>query len=291
MPVAFDIGDCIRAPGKLVLAGEYSVIDGGPAIVLAINRGVQCTIKNGQGLHTPNGDTRFVDVLHKASLTKHFEFQNWNEVELGDGFKPGFGGSAAACVVACAIAGHPLNQAQELHHSIQGSGSGIDVISSIHGGMLRFENQEITVLPPIKPVVIWTGQSAKTGPRVEQYLQYQYRSDFVKNSTELVNAFIEDPIESSTALYQLLVEMSQETGIAYRSPVIEEIHKLAKQYGGSAKPSGAGGGDCMVAFFPDIQCELEFSKKIAEHPIAQIIPIEISLGVHCVNPIGAIQKL
>ena len=56
----WNIGDIIRAPGKIVLAGEYAVLDGAPAIVLAINRGVECEIAKGSGFVTPMNDTRFI---------------------------------------------------------------------------------------------------------------------------------------------------------------------------------------------------------------------------------------
>ena len=56
----------ILAPGKVVLAGEYAVLDGCPSIVLSIDRGVQCTIQKGTGISTPNHDTRFViDALQE----------------------------------------------------------------------------------------------------------------------------------------------------------------------------------------------------------------------------------
>jgi hypothetical protein len=50
-------------PGKLVLLGEYAVLDGAPAVVLAVDRGVVVEgAPGGGGLHieTPDGDDRFV---------------------------------------------------------------------------------------------------------------------------------------------------------------------------------------------------------------------------------------
>ena len=57
------IATTVFAPGKLVISGEYAVIDGGPSIVMAIDRGVKCTITQGKGLITPDGDTRFIRTL------------------------------------------------------------------------------------------------------------------------------------------------------------------------------------------------------------------------------------
>ena len=64
----------ILSPGKIVLAGEYAVLDGCPSIVLAINRGV-CRIQNGSGISTPNQDVRFViDALLEHQSYQHYAF-------------------------------------------------------------------------------------------------------------------------------------------------------------------------------------------------------------------------
>ena len=50
------------APGKLFLVGEYAVLDGAPAVVAAVDRGVRCEAwPGGEGLRieTPTGDDRF----------------------------------------------------------------------------------------------------------------------------------------------------------------------------------------------------------------------------------------
>ena len=60
-------GDTILVPGKIVLAGEYAVLDNAPAIVLAIDHGVGCHILHGRGIQTPTGDTRFVETALEQS--------------------------------------------------------------------------------------------------------------------------------------------------------------------------------------------------------------------------------
>ena len=52
---------------------------------------------------------------------------------------------------------------------------------------------------------------------------------------------------------------------------------------GAAKPSGAGGGDCMVVFFNNSKDSLRFETAIEKHPIFQQIQIQISKGVHVVS--------
>lgn len=255
-------GTTILVPGKIVLAGEYAVLDGCPALVLAIDRGVGCTITKGTGIHTPTGDTRFVSpALHECAQRKRYDFFDWNPIQnLGDE-KPGFGGSAAACVAACVASGRPTSDAFSIHHRVQGSGSGVDVASSIHGGLIRYTSNNIESLPSLNPVIIWSGRSAKTGPRVQRYLSWKNRSCFVQETQELMACFTEAPIDASRKLYRLLSSMSEQAKIEYRTSHIEQIVACAEHYGGGAKPSGAGGGDCVVAFFPDAEAQKSFQDE------------------------------
>ena len=100
----------VFAPGKLVIAGEYAVLDGAPAIVLAIDRGVRCDIEpaNTLTITTPDGDDRFVRPALQDAPAAHYRFSAWNPTDLPE--KPGFGGSAAACVAACIAAGRPAQE-------------------------------------------------------------------------------------------------------------------------------------------------------------------------------------
>ena len=210
----FPIGTIIRAPGKLVLAGEYAVVDGGSSIVLAINRGVECEVTSEKGIRTPNGDTRFVNHA-TTKFNLGLTFRDWNPVTEIIDDKPGFGGSAAACVVATKISGESIESAVGIHHSIQGSGSGIDVIASIYGGIFHWNpvNQIRTPIKNIIPIVVWTGNSAQTGDRVQRYLQYSHRSEFINISTQLTNDFVKDPIKATTLLYTNLEELSLKADI------------------------------------------------------------------------------
>lgn len=271
MPVSCE-GTTIHVPGKIVLAGEYAVLDGCPALVLAIERGVGCTISKGAGIHTPNGDTRFVaPLLNKLARTKCYTFFDWNPVHSLGAQKPGFGGSAAACVAACVAAGRDLDEAFSIHHRVQGSGSGVDVASSIHGGLIRYTKESIEALPIVSPVVIWSGNSATTGPRVQRYLAWDNRDAFVEESKKLVHHFCEQPIETTRALYRLLCSMAAQSFVEYQTQNIKKIITRVEHYGGGAKPSGAGGGDCVIAFFPSPQAQQSFQEE-CPFPIIEARP-------------------
>lgn len=239
----------VRAPGKLVLVGEYAVLDGGGAVVAAVDRGVQCAVYPHPALvvETP-GDDRFVAAALEGAPPGRYVFTDWNPV-VGLGGKAGFGGSAAATVAAVLAAGLPPERAAEVHHAVQGSGSGVDVFASLRGGVRRFPTGEPVPCPPLRAV--WSGQSASTGERVRRYQAWSGREAFVARSRALVDGFAADPIGVFREAYALLREMAAAAGVAYDTGAHAAIAGLAAGRGGAAKPSGAGGGDVAVAVFPD----------------------------------------
>jgi len=172
------------APGKLVLLGEYAVLDGCPAIAMAVDSGVKCVVAQDSGIQEVQiqcPDDRYVRPALIASNAPigAYTFTSWNPPATET--KAGLGTSAAATVVACLAArslqGQPptpqqlFTQARHVHHAVQGSGSGVDIAASCWGGIIRYDGASATVLPDLHPIVIWTGRSAQTGPRVERYMQ------------------------------------------------------------------------------------------------------------------------
>jgi len=273
----------VRAPGKLVLVGEYAVLDGGPAVVLAIDRGVQCNVRTAPQLtiETPDSDTRFVGPALEGAPPGHYRFTAWNPVDLPG--KPGFGGSAAACVAACIAGGRPGEDALAVHATVQGGGSGIDVRAALAGGMIRVEGETTTPLPPVLPSVIFSGASARTGPRVSRYLAWRDRTDFLAASRAAADGFASDPMGAFADNLVALRAMARAAGLDYLTPPLARIVQLARDHGGAAKPSGAGGGDCAVALFPDRETQGAF--EVACHREGLVpIPVRIAPGAHALTP-------
>ncbi|MEO0602701.1 MAG: hypothetical protein AAF211_14765, partial [Myxococcota bacterium] len=96
----------VDAPGKIVVLGEYAVVDGAPAIVRAVDRGVRCTVTSAdvRAWSTPTADDRFVArALEEVEApAAHYAFSDWRPVEATE--KVGLGGSAAATVAAVVAA-------------------------------------------------------------------------------------------------------------------------------------------------------------------------------------------
>ena len=281
----------VVAGGKVVLLGEYAVLDGAPAWVAAVDRGVQCTVHPSDVLRidTPTGDDRFARAALEAVAAPpaHYQFTDWRPVPSAT--KAGLGGSAAA-TVAGIVAGLGAQQrtaspaevhtlAHQVHHAVQGSGSGIDVAAAAWGGVLRFTSGRVEPGPALVPTVVFSGQSAATGPRVQRYLAHADRTAFVEQSRALAEAFPTNPIPVLREAGRLLRAMAEAATIAYWTPGIDELVALAHDHGGAAKPSGAGGGDIVIALFPDPAADTAYREAAAKRGY---LPIDVGLapGAH-----------
>ena len=279
----------VEAPGKIVLVGEYAVLDGAPAVVAAVDRGVVCQAVAAaeRSVHTPDGDDRFVSAALDAvdAPPGEYRFSAWNPTSTAS--KAGLGGSAAATVAAIvaarALAGaphapdvvHPI--AHRVHHAVQGSGSGIDVAASVHGGVLRFEGGAVTALDAPLPVAVFAGSSARTGPRVQQYLRLSGRDGFVQASRRAVERFAADPLGAIADARDALDAMTARAGIDYWTDGLRRIVHLAARHGGEAKPSGAGGGDSAIALFADDTARSSFVTACREAGLV-VIPTRLAPG-------------
>jgi phosphomevalonate kinase len=159
-----------RAPGKLVALGEYAVLDGAPALVVAVDRYVEAAISASDDtacrLETrvpepkeysfrpgePSG-AALVDLLIRPGLALLPAWQGRldSSALFADGRKLGLGSSAAAlCAWAGAWAAYcrrfgaegprlELEALIAVHRTFQGGGgSGLDVAASLSGGAIEY---------------------------------------------------------------------------------------------------------------------------------------------------------
>jgi phosphomevalonate kinase len=181
------------APGKLILTGEYAVLDGAPALVMAVARRAVAR-RGGPG----GGGSPFLDAVaaelaarrgaaDPAALAAREIAVDSSAFYDGDA-KLGLGSSAAATTAAAARAlaeTGPLDRAEVLavaqaaHAAAQGlrgaRGSGADVAAAVHGGLIAYEagGDAPRVAPRSWPagvalVPFFTGRSADTPRLVAQ---------------------------------------------------------------------------------------------------------------------------
>lgn len=198
------------APGKVVLLGEYVVLEGAEALVMAVDRRCSATLAPSDDpdcsltMHfpdtvesaftpgEPSGSALVDAVLADPDLAP--AGRSWRATIdsrgfYSEGLKLGLGSSAAALVAFAGAAwaaagrpGHPdLRTLIDCHRAFQGgAGSGIDVAASRCGGWLEFrlgEDREASVgsVQPPKSVGfagVFAGGSASTPDLVGRYRRW-----------------------------------------------------------------------------------------------------------------------
>lgn len=109
----------------------------------------------------------------------------------------------------------------------------------------------------------WTGTPASTSKLVDHVLQLKKDEpsafqQFLNDSETAVAAFFQGMQEKNIPLLlegvkknrQSLAAVGRASNTEIETPLLRTLCDLAEQYGGAGKPSGAGGGDCGIAFMP-----------------------------------------
>lgn len=187
----------VSAPGKLVLLGEYAVLDGAPALVAAVSARARVTLRASDRFQIRSSllDTTLDFVLedgavHWGDATAPASVTDWlgkliaanaprqpaggfiAELDTGDFFQQGskFGlGSSSALAVAfnAALQRHWHNatatDAFATHRLLQGGrGSGVDVAAAVHGGLIGFCRGQSANQPPRIEALQWPDSLALT---------------------------------------------------------------------------------------------------------------------------------
>jgi phosphomevalonate kinase len=148
------------APGKLILAGEYAVLDGAPAVVMAVDRRAIATLdpapRAGSAAPSPFLAAVAAELLARRGAGDPAAraapaIAVSSEAFYEGGHKLGLGSSAAVTAAATARAlaeAGPLDRAEvaaialAAHAAAQGPrgarGSGADVAAAVHGGLLAY---------------------------------------------------------------------------------------------------------------------------------------------------------
>ena len=189
------------APGKLVLCGEYAVLAGAPALVLAVDRRVSCTLEpQAEGdwqivsrgfaqqvtltkeevFAAPPGTTAGIlrEAMPPTAAPRHLRVTVDSTACYQGGVKLGIGSSAATVTAlasaAATLAGGmaTLPQLTAIHARMQGGGSGLDVAAAVAGGLIRFQQGRVSParLPAgTQLAFVFTGTSTPTAELLAKY--------------------------------------------------------------------------------------------------------------------------
>ncbi|MCY4144524.1 MAG: hypothetical protein OXG08_12665 [Gammaproteobacteria bacterium] len=276
------------APGKFVLSGEYAVLLGAPALVAAVDRYAKCSLEirridnwsirsqppfwnadfTLESLKETTPRDRVAYALQCLSrvveLPEHARLAMDTRSLFQFGKKIGMGSSAATLVslyVAICVLGnleHTIEGALDLHSQVRGSGSGLDVAASYHGGVIEFRERHarpIQLPHGLELKVFYAGASTSTSDRV-----VAFRSWIASQPASTVDRFCtasEGVVESTGSAGEFLdalryfVEVQElidnGSGLGIWGPQHRAMKSLANREGVLYKPSGAGGGDIGLA--------------------------------------------
>lgn len=285
------------APGKIMLAGEYAVIDGSDAIMLAVNRYAVATLHK-----TPQHLSPFlraaVDVIIGEYGTSSVQARDAARVRVDTeafregGTKLGLGSSAAATVAAIGLAlgeGFDTDTVHALARRAHGDaqepkgarGSGADVASCTYGGCLRFapapKTTQVALPDDLHLVFPWCGQSASTTSLVSQVRPLQqHNPDQYRSLTLGISDAAERLVTAGTAAeaieaVSLAGRAVEALGAAAKAPIWLPVHSqmrdIAKRLGGSVKPTGAGGGDLALGAFHSLEQAQRFRDALVDRGI------------------------
>jgi phosphomevalonate kinase len=241
-----------RAPGKLVITGAYAVLEGAPALAVAVNRfAVADTARE-----HPDPPPELLAALDRPPFVDVSDLYEGNR-------KLGLGSSAAGVVAALAAQalaeGRPVDRAgifdraRAAHARAQGGGSGVDVAASTYGGAIRYR---MGALPePIELPVRWTAwcskQSARTSDMVRRVrdsaVNLQALCDLAEEAAAAAQR--EDTwglVTAAQRFERALEALGAEIGLPIVPPEFADLARLAQREAAAFLPAGAGGGDIGV---------------------------------------------
>ena len=286
------------APGKLMVSGEYAVLHGAEAVVAAVDRRAYVQLRPaeaataamaGPAASAPAAlppEVLATRACVEARLGTTSGALSLDVAELQQaGKKLGLGSSAAAAAATAAalLAAHGrdlrdpavrelcLELALEGHRAVAPDGSGADVAASVLGGFVRFrklgdgvETHPLAWPAGLLPVVVWTGQPARTSnlvakvaalatdnPNRHRYCMGALGAEADQLVSALLASDLPAVLESFDAYGGAMHALGEAAGVGIVDDTLLQIRALAQAAGGAAKPSGAGGGDVALALFTD----------------------------------------
>ncbi len=301
----------VVAPGKIFLVGEYAILEQGVAVLAAVNRVAVAQFVPGMDAASrvvSEAVRRAIAEIGEAAaaLPSGSPLVSTDDFRHADQ-KIGLGSSAATAVASVgavfesagiSVANHRdriFATAFAAHRAAQdGAGSGADVAVATYGGLVKVSGntagipavEKLTVPPGLHLVVFWTGHPASTIDMIAGVERFARQDpvayqQLIESLQEIAGRFVAEIREGNATAavaaagrYGLRLE---NLGEAASVPIVTEDFKraseLAKELGGIAKPSGAGGGDVGVAMFATPEAARLFSRALPN----PMIPIDVDL--------------
>lgn len=305
------------APGKVVLSGEYAVLDGAPAVCVAVDRRAKVEVNpidsawhrvTAPGFTDTEG--RFVcdrgevtwlqgedefTLVQAVIATVGVETSSSLSIELDtrafmeDGTKIGIGSSAAlvvALIAALRNSAEVLDDALNAHRVLQkGTGSGVDIATAFSGGLIEFGSGEIKALEwpaGLACRFVWTGVAASTREKLGRLAAagtFDSRAELARSASELALAWRSADVllESYPVYIESLHRFSVDHDLGIFDAGHEALVGKAAAAGHVYKPCGAGGGDVGVLLGRSEEALDEFVARHCRQLRCRMDPLGVEL--------------
>jgi phosphomevalonate kinase len=264
------------APALVAAVDRYASVrledPDAPLAIVSLAEGVDVRASQLPAGVSPGGDVGAVLVAARTVGVETGRLVVDTRAFLEGDQKLGLGRSAAAIVAATAVLLAVRGEraraavraaALDAHTRFQGGyGSGGDVAAAVGGGVVevRRADGDLMVAPSLLPhglelVVAWSGTSAHTLPLIARFAQAgtcPSLSELGTTAEAAADAAMRDDAEDfcvAVARAGVLLEVvGRDLDLPIVTPELGRLMHLAQKLGIAAKPSGAGAGDCAIAF-------------------------------------------
>ncbi|SHI48536.1 phosphomevalonate kinase [Clostridium amylolyticum] len=222
--------------------------------------------------HSCDKELLNLDTIFKLSAIVHLKTQ-----------KSGSGADVAAAVYGgwleyCAFDGEWVLKELEQGNKLT------DIIKKPWPNLLI---KPLTPPSSLELVVGWTKEPAATAPMIKKLQNYKEGNleaykDFLKESSLAVNKLIKSfeindyagAINSLALNGKILRKLGENAGMDIETEKLRKLSSIAQSFG-SGKSSGAGGGDCGIAFLKSDNHKEELYRAWEE---ADILPLDLSVS-------------
>jgi phosphomevalonate kinase len=290
------------APGKLILTGEYAVLQGAPALVTAVDRRAVAR------RDAVRGSSPFLLAVATEIAARRGEGDSAARAALeiavdssafydSHGTKLGLGSSAAVTVAAtaCALAANGAIDRDEVmaialaaHANAQGlrgaRGSGADIAVAVHGGTIAFTvdapHRRLAWPASVVLVPFFTGSAADTVTLVSQIdaaraarpAEVEAALAAIGDASRAACSALTAPptiapaaVVAAFALAGIGIDrLAMVTGVDLVPTCVTTARTALGRLGGTAKTTGAGGGDVAVAVVPVTTDVTEVARVLIE---------------------------